>query len=90
MRTEDGNIIQECFDGKPEAFGLLVDKYKGGIFAFVYGRLGHLQMVKSSYSANETFCRNWNSLFIPITIASTHDNPRANSIAFGTFSCRFP
>jgi RNA polymerase sigma factor (sigma-70 family) len=43
MRTEDGSIIQECFDGKPEAFGLLVDKYKGGIFAFVYGRLGRLQ-----------------------------------------------
>ena len=43
MRTEDGSIIQECFDGKPEAFGMLVDKYKGGIFAFVYGRLGRLQ-----------------------------------------------
>jgi RNA polymerase sigma factor (sigma-70 family) len=43
MRTEDGSIIHECFDGKPEAFGLLVDKYKGGIFAFVYGRLGRLQ-----------------------------------------------
>ncbi len=43
MRTEDGCIIQECFNGKPEAFGMLVDKYKAGVYAFVYGRLGHFQ-----------------------------------------------
>ncbi|MFC1712846.1 sigma-70 family RNA polymerase sigma factor [Candidatus Poribacteria bacterium] len=43
MRTEDGSIIQECLDGKPEAFGMLVDKYKAGVYAFVYGRLGHFQ-----------------------------------------------
>jgi RNA polymerase sigma factor (sigma-70 family) len=39
MRTEDGSIIQECLNGKPEAFGILVDKYKAGIYAFVYAEL---------------------------------------------------
>ncbi len=39
MRTEDGCIIQECLDGEPEAFGVLVDKYKAGIYAFVYSKL---------------------------------------------------
>ena len=36
MRTEDGSIIQECLDGKAGAFGILVDKYKEGIYAYVY------------------------------------------------------
>ena len=39
MRTEDGHIIHRCLNGEPEAFGLLVDKYKEGIYAFVYARL---------------------------------------------------
>ena len=39
MRTEDGCIIQECLNGKSEAFGILVDKYKAGIYAFVYAEL---------------------------------------------------
>ena len=39
MRTEDGSIIQECLDGRPGAFGILVDKYKAGIYAFVYTEL---------------------------------------------------
>jgi RNA polymerase sigma factor (sigma-70 family) len=39
MRSEDGSIIQECLNGKPEAFGILVDKYKAGIYAFVYAEL---------------------------------------------------
>ncbi len=39
MRTEDGYIIQECLDGESEAFGVLVDKYKEGIYAFVYAKL---------------------------------------------------
>ena len=40
MRTEDGYIICECLNGKPEAFGMLVDKYKAGIYAFVYVQIG--------------------------------------------------
>jgi len=43
MRSEDGNIIHECLNGETEAFGILVDKYKEGIYAFVYGKLRHFQ-----------------------------------------------
>jgi len=43
MRTEDGQIIQECLNGEPEAFGVLVDKYKEGIYAFVYAKLGNFR-----------------------------------------------
>jgi RNA polymerase sigma factor (sigma-70 family) len=39
MRTEDGYIISKCLNGEPETFGLLVDKYKAGIYAFVYTKL---------------------------------------------------
>lgn len=43
MRTEDGDIIYECLNGKPQAFGMLVDKYKEGIYAFAYAELGDFQ-----------------------------------------------
>jgi RNA polymerase sigma factor (sigma-70 family) len=43
MRTEDGRIIQECLNGESEAFGMLVDKYKEGIYAFVYNKLLNFQ-----------------------------------------------
>lgn len=39
MRTDDGSIVQECLNGRPGAFGILVDKYKAGIYAFVYTEL---------------------------------------------------
>ena len=39
MQTEDGCIIQDCLNGKPEAFGMLVDKYKEGVYAFAYAQL---------------------------------------------------
>ena len=39
MRTEDGHIIRKCLNGEPEAFGFLVDKYKGAIYAFAYAKL---------------------------------------------------
>ena len=39
MRTEDGHIVQECLNGEPGAFGMLVDKYKEGIYAFAYDKL---------------------------------------------------
>ena len=41
MRTEDGHIVFECLEGDPAAFGLLVDKYKGSIFALAYTKLGN-------------------------------------------------
>ena len=39
MRTEDGKIIDRCLNGEPEAFGLLVDKYKASIFALIYSKV---------------------------------------------------
>ena len=39
MRTEDGYIIYKCLDGDSAAFGLLVDKYKAGVYALAYSRL---------------------------------------------------
>ena len=39
MRTDDGRIVQECLSGESTAFGILVDKYKAGIYAFVYDKL---------------------------------------------------
>ena len=41
MRTEDGYIIQKCLDGDVAAFGLLVDKYKGSVYALAYAKLGN-------------------------------------------------
>jgi len=43
MRTDDGSIIYECLNGEPGAFGVLVDKYKEGIYAFVYSKLRNFQ-----------------------------------------------
>jgi len=39
MRTDDGYIISKCLNGEPEAFGILVDKYKSSIFAFVHTKI---------------------------------------------------
>jgi RNA polymerase sigma factor (sigma-70 family) len=43
MRTDDGSIIQTCLNDEPEAFGILVDKYKAGIFAYIYARVNNFQ-----------------------------------------------
>jgi RNA polymerase sigma factor (sigma-70 family) len=39
MRTDDGHIIYQCLNGDPEAFGILVDKYREGIYAYTYAKL---------------------------------------------------
>jgi len=39
VRTEDGYIIRKCLNGEPVSFGLLVDKYKAGIYALAYFKL---------------------------------------------------
>ena len=39
MRTEDGYVITKCLNGEPEAFGFLMDKYKGSVYAFAYSKL---------------------------------------------------
>jgi len=43
VRTEDGSIIYRCLNGEPGVFGLLVDKYKAGIYAYAYTRLLNFQ-----------------------------------------------
>jgi RNA polymerase sigma factor (sigma-70 family) len=39
MHTEDGYIIHKCLEGDQSAFGFLVDKYKGSVYAQAYSRL---------------------------------------------------
>jgi len=39
MLTGDGKIVNQCLNGEPEAFGLLVDRYKASIYALVYSRV---------------------------------------------------
>jgi RNA polymerase sigma factor (sigma-70 family) len=39
MQTEDGYIIYKCLEGDSSAFGFLVDKYKGSVYAHAYSRL---------------------------------------------------
>jgi len=43
VRTEDGSIIYRCLNGESGVFGLLVDKYKAGIYAYAYTRLLNFQ-----------------------------------------------
>jgi RNA polymerase sigma factor (sigma-70 family) len=43
VRTDDGSVIHECLNGEPGAFGVLVDKYKEGIYSFVYDKLRDFQ-----------------------------------------------
>ena len=54
MRTEDGHIIQKCLDGDSAAFGLLVDKYKAGIYAFAYGKLRNFHDAQDVVNCSET------------------------------------
>ena len=39
MRTEDGYIVHKYLNGDSAAFGLLVDKYKAGVYALAYSKL---------------------------------------------------
>ncbi len=43
MRTEDGSIIHRCLNGDPGAFAILLDKYKAGIYAYIYDKLRNFQ-----------------------------------------------
>lgn len=60
MRTEDGYIIYKCLNGEPEAFGLLVDKYKAAIYALVYAKLRNFHDAEDV--AQETFIRAFENL----------------------------
>jgi len=41
MRTEDGYVIQQCLEGKSATFGLLVEKYKKGVYALAYSEVSN-------------------------------------------------
>ena len=71
MRTDDGSIVQECLNGKPGAFGILVDKYKAGIYAFVYAEL--LNFHDAQDVTQEVFLQAYRGL---------HDLRRWESFAF--------
>lgn len=60
MRTDDGYIIHQCLNGNPEAFGVLVDKYKEGIYAFTYAKLQNWQDAQDV--TQETFIQAYRKL----------------------------
>jgi RNA polymerase sigma factor (sigma-70 family) len=60
MHSEDGFIIHKCLNGEPEAFGLLVDKYKASIYAFVYAKLHNFH--DSEDVTQETFIKAYRKL----------------------------
>jgi len=60
MHSEDGFIIQKCLNGEPEAFGLLVDKYKASIYAFVYAKLHNFHDAEDV--TQETFIKAYRKL----------------------------
>ena len=41
MQTEDGQIIYQCLNGDSAMFGFLVEKYKQGVYALAYSKLGN-------------------------------------------------
>ena len=41
MRTADGYIVHKCLNGDSAAFGLLVERYKEGVYALAYSKLGN-------------------------------------------------
>jgi RNA polymerase sigma factor (sigma-70 family) len=43
VRTEDGYIINKCLNGEAGAFGLLVDKYKEGVYSLAYYKLRNFE-----------------------------------------------
>gem|GEM_PF-1879388 len=60
MRTEDGYIIQQCLDGNSAAFGLLVDKYKRGIYALAYSQVSNFHDAQDI--AQEAFIKAYQNL----------------------------
>jgi RNA polymerase sigma factor (sigma-70 family) len=39
MYSADGYLVDKCLNGEPEAFSLLVDKYRMGVYALAYSKL---------------------------------------------------
>ena len=60
MRTADGYIISKCLNGDKAAFGLLVDKYKEGVYALAYSKLGNFHDAEDV--AQEVFIKAYRKL----------------------------
>ena len=60
MQTEDGQIIHECLNDEYAEFGLLVDKYKEGIYALAYSKLGNFHDAQDI--TQETFIKAYTKL----------------------------
>jgi RNA polymerase sigma factor (sigma-70 family) len=60
VRTADGYIINKCLNGDKAAFGLLVDKYKEGVYALAYSKLGNFHDAEDV--AQEVFIKAYRKL----------------------------
>ncbi|HGJ64113.1 TPA: sigma-70 family RNA polymerase sigma factor, partial [bacterium] len=60
MKTEDGAIIYKCLNGDREAFAILIDKYKAGIYAYVCAKLNNMDDAKDV--TQEVFIRAYSDL----------------------------
>jgi RNA polymerase sigma factor (sigma-70 family) len=60
VRTADGYIINKCLNGDKAAFGLLVDKYKEGVYALAYSKLGNFHDAEDV--AQEVFIKAYKKL----------------------------
>ncbi|MEK7395792.1 MAG: RNA polymerase sigma factor, partial [Candidatus Poribacteria bacterium] len=60
MQTEDGQIISQCLNGDSAMFGMLVDKYRQGIYAIAYSKLGDFHDAEDI--AQETFIKAFQKL----------------------------
>ena len=60
VRTEDGHIVNQCLNGDSATFGLLVDKYKEGIYALAYSKLGNFHDAEDV--AQEAFTKAYQKL----------------------------
>jgi RNA polymerase sigma factor (sigma-70 family) len=82
MRTEDGSIIYKCLNGDREAFAILIDKYKAGIYAYVCAKLKNMDDAEDV--TQEVFIRAYRDL---------HKLRRWDSFAYwlyaiATYQCR--
>ena len=58
--TPDRLIIDQCLNGDTTAFGFLVEKYKAGVFAHAYAKLGNFQDAEDL--AQEVFVKAYEKL----------------------------
>ncbi|MFC1717170.1 RNA polymerase sigma factor [Candidatus Poribacteria bacterium] len=60
MKTADGYIVKKCINGDSAAFGLLVDRYKEGVYALAYSKLRNFHDAEDV--AQEVFIKAYCSL----------------------------